>query len=182
VRYVGDGVALIAAETEEIAIEALKKIEVEYELLPAVFSPVDALKSNAPRIHETGNLIATVRIRKGETAKGFTEADVILERTYTVPFLEHAYIEPDVVLAIPHPDGTMTVKGPMQAPFTVRRNITLFWEFHQRLIVQSGEVLEKGFIDIWCRAALWPKIEEVFIEKRGNHAFNLQTASHDHPV
>ena len=123
VRFVGDGVALVAAETEAIAIEALKRIEVEYEPLPAVFSALDAMKEDAPRVHESGNLITTAKVRKGDAEKGFAEADVVVERTYTVPFLEHAYIEPDVVLAIPHSDGTITVQGPMQAPFTVRRNI-----------------------------------------------------------
>ena len=123
VRYVGDGVALVAADTEEIAVQALGLIDVEYELLPAVFSPIDAMKPDAPKVHERGNLLTTAKIRKGDTEKGFSESDVTLERTYTVPILEHAYIEPDVVLAIPHPDGTITVKGPMQAPFTVRRNI-----------------------------------------------------------
>jgi CO/xanthine dehydrogenase Mo-binding subunit len=123
VRYIGDGIAMAAAISEDIAIQALEQIEVEYESLPAVFSPIEAMKPEAPKIHEKGNLLTTGKIRKGDTDKGFKEADVILERTYTVPILEHAYIEPDVVLAIPHADGTITVKGPMQAPFTVRRNI-----------------------------------------------------------
>jgi len=123
VRYVGDAVALVAAVDEKTAFKALELIEVEYEELPAVFSPVDALKSSAPKIHETGNLITTSRVIKGDVEKGFSEADIIIERTYTVPFLEHAYLEPDVAIAIPGDDGTITVKGPMQAPFTVRRNV-----------------------------------------------------------
>ncbi|MGZ3560009.1 MAG: xanthine dehydrogenase family protein molybdopterin-binding subunit, partial [Thermodesulfobacteriota bacterium] len=123
VRYIGDGIAMAAAISEDIAIQALDLIEVEYELLPAVFSPIEAMKPEAPKIHEKGNLITTSKIRKGDTEKGFKEADIVLEKTYTVPILEHAYIEPDVVIAIPHADGTITVKGPMQAPFTVRRNI-----------------------------------------------------------
>ncbi len=161
VRFVGDGVALVAAETEAIAIDALERIEVEYEPLPAVFSPLDAMKPGAPQIHESGNLITTAKIRKGDVEEGFARADVILERTYTVPFLEHAYIEPDVVLAIPHPDGTMTVKGPMQAPFTVRRNIApvLGLSINKVQCVQTP--MGGGFggkedspIDIGARAAL----------------------------
>jgi CO/xanthine dehydrogenase Mo-binding subunit len=109
VRYVGDGIAMVAALSEDIAIHALDLIEVGYELLPAVFSPIEAMKPGAPQIHEKGNLLTTGKIRKGDTDKGFKEADVILERTYTVPILEHAYIEPDVVIAIPHADGTITV-------------------------------------------------------------------------
>ena len=123
VRYVGDGVALVAAETEEIALQALGLIEVEYEPLPPVLSTEEALRPDAPKIHESGNLLATSKIRKGDVAKGFKQAEVILERTYTVPFLEHMYLEPDVTLVTPHPDGWISIKGPMQAPFTTRKNI-----------------------------------------------------------
>lgn len=123
VRYVGDAVALVAAIDEKTAIKALELIDVEYEELPAVFSPAEALKSSAPKIHDSGNLITTSNVIKGDVEKGFDDADVVLERTYTVPFLEHAYLEPDVAIAIPGEDGIMTVKSPMQAPFTVRRNV-----------------------------------------------------------
>lgn len=123
VRFVGDAVALVAAVDERTAIKALGLIKVDYEQLPAVFSPIDALKSDAPRIHESGNLITTSRVEKGDAKQGFRDADVVLERTFVLPFLEHAYIEPDVALAIPGSDGTMTVTAPMQAPFTTRRNV-----------------------------------------------------------
>lgn len=123
VRYVGDAVAMVAAIDEKTAIKALELINVEYEELPAVFSPIEALKSSAPKIHDSGNLITTSNVIKGDVSKGFEDADIVLERTYTVPFLEHAYLEPDVAIAIPGEDGVMTVKSPMQAPFTVRRNI-----------------------------------------------------------
>ncbi|MFH1009476.1 MAG: molybdopterin cofactor-binding domain-containing protein, partial [Candidatus Latescibacterota bacterium] len=123
VRYMGDAVALVAAVDENTAIKALSLIKVDYEELPAVFSPIDALKSDAPKVHESGNLITTARVQKGDTEQGFREADVVLERTFVVPFLEHAYIEPDVAVAVPSSDGTITVTGPMQAPFTVRRNV-----------------------------------------------------------
>jgi CO/xanthine dehydrogenase Mo-binding subunit len=123
VRYVGDAVALVAAVDENTAIKALSLITVDYEELPAVFSPLDALKSDAPKIHESGNLITTSRVVKGDAEQGFREADVVLERTFVLPFLEHAYLEPDVALAIPGGDGSMTVMAPMQAPFTTRRNV-----------------------------------------------------------
>lgn len=123
VRFVGDGVALVAAVDEKTAIRALGLIQVDYEELPAVFSPIDALKVDAPKIHESGNLITTSRVVKGDIEQGFRDADIVLERTVVVPFLEQAYIEPDEAVAIPGADGTMTVTGPMQAPFTVRRNV-----------------------------------------------------------
>ncbi len=123
VRFVGDGVALVAAESEEIAQRALALIEVKYEPLQGVFDPRDALKEDAPKIHDKGNLLSYNKLRKGDVEEGFAEADLILERTYSVPFIEHAYMEPDISRTIPQPDGTMLVEGPMQAPFTVRRNV-----------------------------------------------------------
>ncbi|MBW1780749.1 MAG: xanthine dehydrogenase family protein [Deltaproteobacteria bacterium] len=123
VRFVGDCVALVAAESEEIAQQALALIEVEYEPLPGVFDPRDALKEDAPKIHDKGNLLSYNKIRKGDVEEGFAEADIVLERTYSVPLIEHAYMEPDISRAIPQPDGTMLLEGPMQAPFTVRRNV-----------------------------------------------------------
>ncbi len=161
VRFVGDGVALVAAETEEIAHEALSLIQVEYEVLPAVFDPRDAMKPDAPKVHEGGNLLSKNKLRKGDVEKGFAEADVILERTYQVPFLEHAYLEPDITFAVPQPDGTMLVEGPMQAPFTVRRNIAAVLGIPVNMVRARQIHMGGGFggkedspIDIGCRAAV----------------------------
>ncbi len=161
VRFVGDGVALVAAETEEIAERALELIHVEYEPLPAIFDPRDALKEDAPKIHDKGNLLSYNKLRKGDVDKGFADAEVILERTYQVPFLEHAYMEPDVTMAIPQSDGTMLVEGPMQAPFTVRRNINAVLgvpvnKVRVRQIPMGGGFggKEDSPIDIGCRAAV----------------------------
>ncbi len=161
VRYVGDGVALVAAEAESIANEALRLIDVEYEPLPAVFDPRDAMKEDAPKIHEKGNILSYDKLRKGDVEKGFAEAEVILERTYQVPFLEHAYLEPDVAMAVPQDDGTMLVEGPMQAPFTVRRNVAPVLgipinQVRARQIHMGGGFggKEDSPIDLCCRAAL----------------------------
>ena len=161
VRFVGDGVALVAAKTELAAQSALAQIKVEYEILPAVFDSRDALKEDAPKIHEGGNLLSYDKLRKGDVAKGFAEADVIMERTYQVPFLDHAYMEPDVCMAIPQPDGTILVEGPMQAPFTTRRNINAVLgvpinKVRVRQVTMGGGFggKEDSPIDLGCRAAV----------------------------
>jgi xanthine dehydrogenase molybdenum-binding subunit len=83
-RFVGDEVAAVAAETEEIADEALKLIEVDYEVLPAVFDPEDALKPGAPKVHDGGNLIEGTSsfAETGDVQQGFTESDIIYENVY----------------------------------------------------------------------------------------------------
>lgn len=161
VRFVGDGVALVAAETEKLAQRALQLIEVVYEILPAIFNPCDALKEDAPKIHADGNLLAHNKLRKGDVNKAFSEADVILERTYQVPFLDHAYLEPDIAMATPQSDGTTLVEGPMQAPFTVRRNINAVLgvpinKVRVRQVAMGGGFggKEDSPIDLGCRAAV----------------------------
>ncbi len=161
VRFVGDAVALVAAETEKIAHQALELIQVDYDLLPPVFDPCEALKEDAPKVHEKGNVLSYNKLRKGDVEKGFAQADVILERSYHVPFLDHAYLEPDICMAIPQRDGTMLVEGPMQAPFTVRRNLNAVLgvpinRVRVRQIPMGGGFggKEDSPIDLGCRAAV----------------------------
>jgi CO/xanthine dehydrogenase Mo-binding subunit len=116
VRSYGDGVAVVAAETEQIAMEAVKHVRVEYEELPAVFDVEEAIKPDAPILHGEGNLFHTHRIRKGDVEIGFGEADVVLERIYIVPSAEHAYIEPETAIGVPEPDGRITVFARLSHP------------------------------------------------------------------
>jgi aldehyde oxidoreductase len=99
VRQVGDPVALVVATTPEAAAAALTLIDVEYLPLPAVFAPEDALADGAPQVDPAGNLLAENWLRSGDIAEGFARADVAVESTYTTPWNEHAYLEPEAALA-----------------------------------------------------------------------------------
>jgi CO/xanthine dehydrogenase Mo-binding subunit len=123
VRSYADGVAVVAAESEQIAMEAVKHVRVEYEELPAVFDVEEAIRPSAPILHGEGNLFHTLRIRKGDVEIGFREADILLERTYIMPSAEHAYIEPETAIGVPEPNGTITVFGSFKSPFDVRRMV-----------------------------------------------------------
>jgi CO/xanthine dehydrogenase Mo-binding subunit len=123
VRYIGDGVALVAATSMDLAREALELIGVEYEILPGVFDPEEALKKDSPRVHEKGNLIVYHKVRKGDVEKGFKEADLVIEREYSTGFVEHAYIEPEAVVAEPTEDGGVRVTGCIQNAFTTQKNV-----------------------------------------------------------
>jgi CO/xanthine dehydrogenase Mo-binding subunit/aerobic-type carbon monoxide dehydrogenase small subunit (CoxS/CutS family) len=103
VRYVGDAVAIVAAESESTAEEALKLIEVEYEPLPVIATAEQALAPGAPLIHENreGNILRYTKVRRGDVEVGFAEADVILEHTYHTPAGEHAFMEPEAAVATP---------------------------------------------------------------------------------
>ncbi len=93
VRYVGDAVALIAAETREIAEKARELVEVEYEPLPVVKDPILAMSEDSPKVHENGNIHLHTVINKGDIDKGFSEADLIIENEYRTGRQEHAYLE-----------------------------------------------------------------------------------------
>jgi CO/xanthine dehydrogenase Mo-binding subunit/aerobic-type carbon monoxide dehydrogenase small subunit (CoxS/CutS family) len=103
VRYVGDAIAIVAAESEAIAEEALKLIEVEYEPLPVISSTEEALAPGAPLIHENreGNILRYTKVRRGDVETGFAKADVIIENTYHTPPGEHAFLEPEAAVAVP---------------------------------------------------------------------------------
>ena len=99
VRYFGEPLALIAAETRDIADHAAELIEFELEPIPGVYDPLEALKPGAPLVYGSDNIVATRRIRKGDAEAGFGVADLIVEHTYKTPFQEHAFLEPEVGLA-----------------------------------------------------------------------------------
>lgn len=111
VRYFGEAVALVAAETEEIAEKAIEAIEVEYEELEGIFDPEEAMDPKAPRIGEgKENVIAKFRIRKGNIEKGFEDADVVVENEYKTQFMDHAYMEPEAGVAWVEDDGSITIR------------------------------------------------------------------------
>jgi CO/xanthine dehydrogenase Mo-binding subunit len=120
VRYLGDGVVIAAATSREAAREALKKVKVTYQPLPVVDDPVEALKQGSVLIHDGGNQIAHHRVRKGDVAEGFAQADIVIERSYRTPFVEHAYLEPEAVLAEPGPHGGIRVIGSIQNIYSTR--------------------------------------------------------------
>ena len=110
VRFLGEAVALVAAESPEIAAKALDLIQVEYEELPGVYDPLEALKPDAPEVHDGGNILRQWHIRKGDVKAGFEEADVVVERTYRTQFVDHAYMETEAGVAWMEPDDTLVIK------------------------------------------------------------------------
>ncbi len=128
VRYQGDTVALVAAESRDLVLDALDAIEVEYEPLDAVFDVRSALKPGAHAVHEAypDNIFtpSVYHIKKGDVDAAFARADIIVEREYETQFAEHAYIEPEAVLAFENPnEGCMTVLSSSQNPFFTRRYV-----------------------------------------------------------
>jgi CO/xanthine dehydrogenase Mo-binding subunit len=113
VRFVGDQVAAVVANNEAEAAAAVKLIEVEYEDLPVVTDALEAMKPDAPRVHEhigDSNICVHYKIRKGNIAEGFAQADVTVEGEYRTPVQEHAYLQPEAGLAYIDDEGRITVE------------------------------------------------------------------------
>lgn len=123
VRYKGDPIALVAAKTEDAGEEALEHIRIHYEELEPVLTPERALEMGAPKIHEAGNLLFRQLIAKGDVEKGFQEADVIAEQTYTTPWIEHACLEPDAGIAYVDDEGRIILYVSTQNPFYDQKEV-----------------------------------------------------------
>lgn len=135
VRFVGDRVALIAAENEVIAEKALELINVEYEPLPILLDSTKAMDTDAPMLHDepeyvnfadsdpSRNLAAQIRIDIGDVEKGFSEADYVFEHEYEVPKVQQAHIEPHVVITYWDEDDRLVIRSSTQVPFHVRRQL-----------------------------------------------------------
>ncbi|PJF27405.1 MAG: aldehyde oxidase [Phototrophicales bacterium] len=111
VRCYMDNVALVVAETEAIAAEALKLIRVDYEDLPPIFDPEEAMRDGAPEIQQgvANNILSHYRIRKGDMAAGWAAADVVIEGEFSTGYQEHAYLQPEAGLGYIDEEGRVTV-------------------------------------------------------------------------
>ncbi len=122
VLYVGNAIAAVAAETAEAARAGVDAIELELEELPGVFDPEQALAPNAPQVplvpvSEQGNFCAKHIVRYGDPEPILEQSPVLYEETFRTGRQEHAYLEPEAALAIPHPDGSVTIRYNGQSPF-----------------------------------------------------------------
>ena len=148
VRYIGDAVAIVAADTRAIAERALELIEVEYEELPVVDNPIDALKPDAPIVNDFlghGNLLKHIKVNKGDIEKGFAEADVIVEREYRTPMYEHAFLEPECAIGRVTEEGRIEVYVGSQIPYEDRRQIAAALAVPESQVRVIGTLIGGGF-------------------------------------
>ena len=152
VRHVGEVVALVAAESREIAEESLELIEVEYRELPAVFDLLEAVKPGAPVLHvernETsagvhreefnfalgGNICSVYHVEDGDIKKGFEEADDIFENVYTLPPVQHGHIEPHAATAYWEPSGKLVIYSASQNPSGVQEQLAQIFKLPENQV------------------------------------------------
>ena len=145
VRYIGDTLAIVAAESQEIADQASALIEAEFDLQPVITNPVQARQDGVPQIHEKGNLLKHIKVRKGDMDKGFAESDVIIEHIFHTPTTDHAFIEPECSIGVPLADGRMEIYVGSQIPYQDRTQVARALGWDESRVRVVGQLMGGGF-------------------------------------
>ncbi len=145
VRYVGDTVAIVAAETADIASAALKLIDVDYDEQAVIVDPVKANQPEAVQLHETGNLLKHIKVRKGDVTEGFANSDIILEHTFHTAMTDHAFIEPECSIARVNEDGRMEIYVGSQIPYSDRKQVADALGWPEEKVRVIGMLIGGGF-------------------------------------
>jgi selenium-dependent xanthine dehydrogenase len=152
VRYMGDPIAIVAAETQEAANYAATLVEVDYEVLPVISNPILAYEKDAALVHEDredGNLLKHIKVYKGDVNLGRQEADVIIERTYQTPTTEHAFMEPECSIAVPakydEEHEKLTIYCGTQIPYSDRIQVERIMGLAEKEVRVRGTIIGGGF-------------------------------------
>ncbi len=145
VRYVGDAIAIVAAETAEIAGRALNMIEVEMDPQPVISDPVQARRTDVPQLHAKGNLLKHIKVRKGDVEAGLASSEVVLEHTYHTAITDHAFLEPECSIARPTEDGRMEIYVGSQIPYADRHQVARALGWPEDRVRVRGQLMGGGF-------------------------------------
>ena len=145
VRFLGDAVAAVIADTAAAAEQGARLVKVEYRELPGVFSPQQSLQPDAFQLHPKGNICKHLVHEVGDVAAGFKNAAVIAEGHFETPFVEHAYLEPESGLAFVDDGGQLVVKSPTQFPFEMRKQLAAVLDLPEDAIRIVATPIGGGF-------------------------------------
>jgi CO/xanthine dehydrogenase Mo-binding subunit len=161
VRHYGEPVALVVADSAAEAAAAARAVGVEYEALPYVGSPAEALREGAPLVHpdlgtyriaqrpacpEPGTNVADrARLRRGDAARGFAESEVVVEASFTLPQVDHAAMETRAARVEVQPDGRVLVHAATQAPFEVQKTLATYFGIPQGRVVVTAPLVGGAF-------------------------------------
>ncbi len=155
VRFVGDRIAAVVAESVTIAEQACQLISVDYEILPHVIDATQAMNDSGVVIHDepessqipdkNRNIAGHIFLESGDLEQGFAEADLIVENTYKLPAVQHVHLEPHITISWLEPDGTLVVRTSTQVPFHCQRLLSQIFNFPQDKIRVYKAQLGGGF-------------------------------------
>ena len=145
VRHRGDGVAAVAAVTEQLATEALEKIKVEYEPLTPVFDPLEAIEDNSPKIHGESNIYTSKIIKKGDVEKALKDSPHVFHRQYRTQMVEHVPLEPQATIASWDGNGRVTIWSSLGRITLGREDISRTLAIPQSRIRLIGTIVGGNF-------------------------------------
>lgn len=143
-RCVGDAICLVIAENEDILARAKKLVKIDYEELEPVRSVYEAKAPGAPLVHEKGNLCQSRHVTRGDAKKALAESKYVVTRSYSTPFTEHAFLEPECALAFPYKDGVKVYTSD-QGVYDTRKEISIMLGWEPERIVVENKLVGGGF-------------------------------------
>ena len=144
-RYVGDALALVAAETPELLEEAKKLIRVEYEILKPLKSPSEALADGAPMIHEGGNVMSRVELKRGNADEVIKNSKYAVTKKYSLPFTEHAFLEPETAVALMEDNGVVRIYSADQGVYQTMKECSEALGLPHEKVRVTAAIIGGGF-------------------------------------
>jgi len=144
-RYIGDALALVAANHQESLDEIIQLIEVEYTELIPITDPKEAMKPDAPRIHEEGNILSQEHLKRGDSEKAIAESDYVVTQTYSTPCGEHAFMEPECAIAAPEGDDGLLVFTASQSVYDEQHEISRMLKIPAEKVHCVSKLVGGGF-------------------------------------
>ena len=143
-RCVGDAICLVVAETRDILEEAKKLVKIDYEELTPVCSVKEAMAEDAPKVHEKGNLCQSRHVTRGDAKKALENSKYVVTQTYTTPFTEHGFLEPECAVAFPYKDGVKVYTSD-QGVYDTRKEISIMLGWDPDRVVVENKLVGGGF-------------------------------------
>ena len=143
-RCVGDAICLVAAETEEILEKAKKLVKVEYEVLEPVNTIARAMAPDAPKVHSAGNLCQSRHVTRGDAAAALAASAYTVTRSFSTPFTEHAFLEPECAVAFPYKDG-VKILSTDQGVYDTRKEVSIMFGWDPERVVVENQLVGGGF-------------------------------------
>ena len=144
-HYLGDAIALVAAETPEIVEEAKKRIRVEYEELEMVKNPYEAMKEDAPKVHEDGNLLAHWHVHRGDAEGAIASSKYVLSEKFHTPWTEHAFLEPECAVALPDGEDGVIIYSTDQGVYDTQHECMLLLGLPAEKVKVRNKLVGGGF-------------------------------------
>ena len=184
-RTIGDAVALVATERRESLDEVLGLIDVEYEELTALTDPLEAMKEDAPKLHETGNILSKQVLKRGDPDKAIAEAKHVVTHRYSTPMTDHAFMEPECAIGIPDGEGGLLMYTASQSVYDEQHEISRMLQIPAEKVRCQTKLVGGGFggkedMSVQHHAALmaWATGKPVKVKFSRQESLNIHTKRH----